>query len=247
MDPSTTYGTSDIERLGTVLGVWAHPDDEAFLSAGLMALARAAGNRVVVATATRGERGTADEARWPLDRLARLRSDELAASLAALGVVEHRWLGHPDGGCAAIDHSDGVEQLRRVLEDVRPDTILTFAPDGLTGHDDHRAVSAWTTAAWHALRGKPRLLYAACTASFTDQFGDLNAQYSIFPPGLPRITPLDELAVRLRLSGTALERKLAALRAHASQVAALHREVGHERFAAWWSEEAFWAAPDGAA
>ena len=247
MDPSTTYGTSDIERLGTVLGVWAHPDDEAFLSAGLMALARAAGNRVVVATATRGERGSADEARWPLDRLARLRSDELAASLATLGVVEHRWLGHPDGGCAAIDHSDGVEQLRGVLEDVRPDTILTFAPDGLTGHDDHRAVSAWTTGAWHTLGRKPRLLYAACTASFTDQFGDLNAQYSIFPPGLPRIAPLDELAVRLQLSGTALDRKLAALRAHASQVATLHREVGHDRFAAWWSEEAFWAVPDGAA
>ena len=38
--------TSDVEALGTVLGVWAHPDDEAFLTAGLMLLARRAGNRV---------------------------------------------------------------------------------------------------------------------------------------------------------------------------------------------------------
>jgi LmbE family N-acetylglucosaminyl deacetylase len=45
-------------RLDTVLGVWAHPDDEAYLSAGLMAGAWAAGNRVVAITATLGEQGT---------------------------------------------------------------------------------------------------------------------------------------------------------------------------------------------
>ncbi|HXV94036.1 MAG TPA: PIG-L family deacetylase, partial [Pseudonocardia sp.] len=50
----------DLADLGTILGVWAHPDDETFLTAGLMALAREAGNRVVCATATRGERGTDD-------------------------------------------------------------------------------------------------------------------------------------------------------------------------------------------
>jgi hypothetical protein len=45
--------------LGTVLGIWAHPDDEAFLSAGLMAAARDVGQRVVCVTATLGEHGTA--------------------------------------------------------------------------------------------------------------------------------------------------------------------------------------------
>lgn len=247
MSPSTKYGPSDVASLGTILGVWAHPDDEAFLSAGLMALARAAGSRVVVATASRGESGTTDPRRWPAARLARLRSDELAASLATLGVVEHRWLGYRDGGCAEVEHTDGLQHVRSVLEEVRPDTILTFSPDGMTGHGDHRAVSAWTTAAWDALGRVPRLLYATCTASFTEKFGDLNAQYSVFPPGLPVITPVNQLTVHLRLRGMALDRKLAALRAHASQVAALHREVGHERFAAWWSEEAFRAAPDHAA
>ena len=46
--------------LGTVLGVWAHPDDEAYLAGGLMAAAVDAGARVVCVTATRGERGTPD-------------------------------------------------------------------------------------------------------------------------------------------------------------------------------------------
>jgi len=49
---------TDAAQLGTVLGIWAHPDDEAFLSAGLMAAARDAGQRVVCVTATLGE-GTA--------------------------------------------------------------------------------------------------------------------------------------------------------------------------------------------
>ena len=71
----------------------AHPDDEAYMSAGVMATAIRAGQRVTVATATRGELGTDDPVRTPPQQLARLREHELAASLAALGVAEHRWLG----------------------------------------------------------------------------------------------------------------------------------------------------------
>ena len=40
---TTANPTTDAGDLGTVLGIWAHPDDEAFLSAGLMAAARDAG------------------------------------------------------------------------------------------------------------------------------------------------------------------------------------------------------------
>ena len=40
-----------------LLGIWAHPDDEAYLSAGLMARVVAAGGSVTVLTATRGEKG----------------------------------------------------------------------------------------------------------------------------------------------------------------------------------------------
>ena len=43
--------------LGTVLGVWAHPDDETYLTAGLMAQTVRRGDRVICVTATRGEEG----------------------------------------------------------------------------------------------------------------------------------------------------------------------------------------------
>ena len=64
---------TDVTQLGTVLGIWAHPDDEAFLSAGLMAAARDAGQRVVCVTATLGEHGTDDPGSWPPNRMARVR------------------------------------------------------------------------------------------------------------------------------------------------------------------------------
>ena len=66
--------STDVRGLGTVVGVWAHPDDEAYLSAGLMGAAVDAGNRVVCITATHGELGTPDPALWPPARLAHARN-----------------------------------------------------------------------------------------------------------------------------------------------------------------------------
>ena len=60
----------DVRTLGTILGVWAHPDDEAYLSAGVRVMATRAGSRVVCVTATRGELGSTDIDQWPLDTLA---------------------------------------------------------------------------------------------------------------------------------------------------------------------------------
>src|SRR5688572_31517072 len=107
-EASTVVGSAvrsgaGVAGLGTILGIWAHPDDEAYLSGGLMALARDNGQRVACVTATRGERGTPDPVAWPPDRLATERTRELAWSLEILGVHEHHWLGYRDGECAGAD------------------------------------------------------------------------------------------------------------------------------------------------
>ena len=97
----------------TLLGLWAHPDDEAYLSAGLMHEYVRNGDRVVVVTATAGELGTADPVAWPPDRLTAHRKRELTASLAELGVSEHYVLDYPDGGCADLDGSDAFAALTK--------------------------------------------------------------------------------------------------------------------------------------
>ncbi|MBI3648374.1 MAG: PIG-L family deacetylase [Actinobacteria bacterium] len=87
-------------ELGTVLGVWAHPDDETYLSAGLFAHAADHGSRVVDVTATRGEGGSMDEDRWPPEKMGEVREQELVRSLAMLGVTEHYCSTCPTSTCS---------------------------------------------------------------------------------------------------------------------------------------------------
>ncbi len=230
----------DVRDLGTILGIWAHPDDEAFLSGGLMAAATATGQRVACVTATRGELGTGDTVAWPPGRLAATRELELRASLAALGVQDHTFLDLVDGECTVADQAAQVERLIRVIERVAPDTIVTFGPDGFTGHLDHQVVSRWATSARQAAAPDARLLYPTTTAAFVDGWTHLHDREHVFlVPGLPLRTPPQDVWLELRLDEELADRKLVALRAQATQTAALLARVGEATFRSWWSSEAF--------
>lgn len=236
---STGRGVSPT-AVGTLLGIWAHPDDEAYLSAGLMSVVRRAGHRVVVATATRGERGTPDPVAFPPERLGLIREQEAAASLAAVGVADHRWLGYRDGALPEVPAGEAVEAVAALIAEVRPDTIVTFGPDGMTGHADHRAVSGWVTEAWHRTGRRSRLWYATLTPEFHEEWGLLNAEVGLWMQGAtPPSDPAAELAFALQCDEPTLDRKLAALQAHASQTAGLIGLVGVERYRRWWSGEWF--------
>ena len=106
-------------ELGTVLSIWAHPDDEAYLAAGIMALAIETGNRVVCVTATKGEAGSPDPDRWSPADMATIRERELEACLSALGVDEHRWLGYIDGTCPDVELDSVAETLAAIIERFR--------------------------------------------------------------------------------------------------------------------------------
>jgi LmbE family N-acetylglucosaminyl deacetylase len=235
--------TVDVTNLGTVLAVWAHPDDETFLSAGLLALAAEAGSRVVCVTATRGEHGTSDPRRWPPARLAAVREQELAASLTILGVREHHWLGIEDGTCATVSPIGPVATISRLIRKVAADTVVTFGPDGVTGHSDHRAVSRWTTQAWAVSGARGRLLQVTTTAGFARRFRSVHDRFAIFERGLPTETPEAEVVLTLRLQGELLDRKMVALRAHASQTAELITAMGEDLFREWCAEESFLGLP----
>jgi LmbE family N-acetylglucosaminyl deacetylase len=227
-------------RSRTLLGVWAHPDDEAYLSAGLMAEFRRRGDRVVLITATLGERGTSDPAAWPPERLAVLREHELRTSLAELGVDELHLLGFMDGECA---WNDGTNRIAELIGEIEPDLIVTFGPDGMTGHPDHRAVSAWTSDAWRMARPQADLWYATLSTDFHAQWGALSDHVGLWAEQpSPPCTPDDDLVARVTLDGESLDRKLAALRAHASQTTGLIDAVGLGTYREWWRTEYFVAA-----
>ena len=232
--------TADVAGLGTILGIWAHPDDEAYLSGGLMALATDAGSRVVCVTATRGEHGTADPTRWPPQRLGARRTEELARCLQILGVDEHHWLGYGDGRCAAADPAPAVDRLCEIVERVGPQTVVTFGPDGITGHRDHQVVSEWATAAFDRVAPPgARLLYAGIADRHVPRWAWLDEQFGVYLPGYPVTTPDDRLAVDLVLDPGTAARKTSALAAQATQTADLIAALGADRYTAWVGQEWF--------
>ena len=229
--------------LGTILAVWAHPDDETYLAAGVMAAARDAGQRVVCATATAGELGTDDPVSWPPARLSQVRRWEETAALAVLGVSEQRFAGLPDGRLAQC-HQTGVAWACQLLDEVRPDTILTFDADGATFHPDHVAVHRWVTTAWNARGRDGRLLYAVPSVGHLAEFGERYEEWGVYmsddrPTGVPDA----DLALHVQLTGAALDRKLTALRAMATQTAGVLATLDVAVYAAMVAEESFVEAP----
>jgi LmbE family N-acetylglucosaminyl deacetylase len=229
----------DIRRLGTILSIWAHPDDESYLAAGLMAAARDQGQRVVCVSATAGERGTADTTTWPPERLGHRRRQEAAAAMAILGVAEHRVLGLPDGALEQYE-DEGRLAVAGLFDEVDPDTVLTFGADGMTFHPDHVAVHRWVTEAWHARERRARLLYATWSAAHLAEFGAMYEAWNVYMSDeRPAGTEAGDMALHLQLDGVGLDRKLAALRAHATQTDELIAAIGPDTFLRLIAEEAF--------
>jgi LmbE family N-acetylglucosaminyl deacetylase len=215
----------------TILGIWAHPDDEVFVSGGLMAEAARRGDRVVCLHATRGESGL--YFRRPCDprALGKVRELELEASLGRLGVAEHRFLGYADGRLSAAPRTEAITQIQEALVELSPDVVVTFGPDGYTGHPDHKAVSSWVTAAvrlWN--RPRARVLQAAVPAEWKESLVPRLNEFDFFWPGHPASFVRGD--VSLRLDDELVQAKVEAIRAHASQMSCLFDAYGDE-FIRW--------------
>ncbi len=149
------------------LVVIAHPGDEAFGFAGAIAQAVAAQAYVVVVCATRGyfdnrlrevppAPGGSGGKNRDLTRprvwrnLDSVREDELRRSVAFLGVRVLRMLDYSEGELAYVDRDDLVRRIVEPIRMHRPQVILTFGRDGVTGDPDHVAVSTATSIAFDA-------------------------------------------------------------------------------------------------
>ena len=136
--------------MGTIVSFHAHPDDESIGSAGTLAKASAAGHRVVLVFATRGELGEpqpgvlADG-----EQLAVRRSAECFESGKVLGAARVEFLGYVDSGMmgeptndapycfwqAPVEHA--AKRLALILEEEEADVVTTYDDNGGYGHPDH--------------------------------------------------------------------------------------------------------------
>ena len=120
--------------------------------------------------------------------MAALREAELRRALDVAGADLLPILGHPDGGCAEVPHEHGVAQVRAALDAVRPHVVVTFGPDGITGHPDHLAVQRWVTDAWRQVR-QGALLYATMTDDFVARNRALHDRVGVFGDHEPVSVP----------------------------------------------------------
>lgn len=131
-----------------LLGVFAHPDDEAFCAGGTFASSVAHGAEVMVVSATRGEAGQIRSPGTATRRtLGRVREQELQRACQRLGIQHARCLDYADGTLKDVDQEVLIKDIVELLRSFRPDVVITFGSDGGYGHPDHIAISAATTAA----------------------------------------------------------------------------------------------------
>ncbi len=169
-----------IRQLGTIMAVWAHPDDETYCAAGILAAAVQNGQKVICVTATRGEAGVQDDKKWPAETLGETRAKELGAALRVLGITNHEWLDCRDGGCSEANSSVVQAKICQLIDRHKPQTILTFGKEGLTGHTDHSTVSTWVTEACKSLETAPSVYYVVHTTAQRESLKVLDAKLDVF-------------------------------------------------------------------
>ncbi|WP_422745514.1 N-acetyl-1-D-myo-inositol-2-amino-2-deoxy-alpha-D-glucopyranoside deacetylase [Mycobacterium sp. WMMD1722] len=227
-----------------LLFVHAHPDDETLTTGGTIARYAAQGAEVRVVTCTLGEEGEVIGRRFAqlavdhADQLGGYRISELTRALEALGAGEPHFLGGPghwrDSGMAGtpprrhrrfVDAPlpDAAGALAGVIDDFRPHVVVTYDPDGGYGHPDHIQTHRVTTAAVDAARwAVPRVCWTvSATSAIASGLRDLGE----LPPEWTRISvdevpfgyPDDRIDVVIDVAAS-LAAKVAALRAHATQV-----------------------------
>ncbi len=221
---------------------FAHPDDESYATYGTVALHALEDRfRLSVLHATDGGAGGI-AAGMTVDRshLGRYRRGEAAAAWRAVGRMPDRdvWLGHDDGEVAAVGHERLVEEVSAFLDEERPDVVVTFGPEGITGHPDHVAIGRATDDAFTRVRrdggpGLHRLLHTAIAASPFAKHQDI-----LLARGLPRWdpdttyhlrpVPDEDIGVLVDTRSVA-DAVVAGLKAHATQRQALFDPEADDR------------------
>lgn len=231
--------------------VHAHPDDETLWTGGMIARYASAGVAVTVVTCTLGEQGEVitDELRGlaadGADQLGGYRVAELYAACALLGVTDQRFLGgigrwrdsgmvvqpgaratvpadlHP-GAFAAGVLDEQVGALVWILQQVRPQVVVSYGPDGGYGHPDHVRAHQVTMAAARRIPAVARVFWAVRPVSaVTEGIAALRTMPELpFPlPGADGLPGVADAEVTTSLDVSAHRGAvLAAMRAHATQI-----------------------------
>ena len=175
-----------------VLAAFAHPDDERVIGPLLSRLGRE-GREVHLVIATDGSKGVREHAGVPAGQaLAAARAEEAECAARRLGVRQLHLLGLEDGALASFANLGRLRtEIASIVARVQPAVIITFGPEGGTGHPDHRLVGNVVT---EVVQSDDRhrtvdLLYASLPAE----------RLRTAPPSSPRVNGVAEALLTVRV------------------------------------------------
>jgi LmbE family N-acetylglucosaminyl deacetylase len=149
-----------MKRHPIVTFVFAHPDDESFATGGTILKLANEGAFVDLLCATRGEAGsTGNPPICTREELPSTREGELREACKRLGVNQLTLLDYIDKTLDQSDQEELISHIRSHLAKVQPDVIITFHPNGISGHRDHTAIQRATLQAVQSKFDHPTRLY----------------------------------------------------------------------------------------
>lgn len=195
-----------------LVAVFAHPDDERIVGPLLARYARE-GHDVYLVIATDGSKGVREHAGVPAgEALATARADEARCAAGRLGIHAPILLGLEDAGLASFASLGRLrDEVRRVLRQLRPEVVITFGPEGGTGHPDHRLVGVVVTEVVQSRgEGVPDALYYPSLPT---------ERMESAPPARPQVTPVPQhyLSVAVPFAPNDLEAAREAFACHRTQ------------------------------
>lgn len=217
----------------SLLAVFAHPDDESLRCGGTLAHYAALGAKVTLVCLTRGEAGRNTDPTLQVTDLAAQREQELRDACTVLGIQPPIFLGYHDSGRGerlrrddplATINADPLQieaEVLEVIEQVKPQVMLTFDPHGMYGHPDHLVAHRVATAAFSSSGFRKvkvhRLFYTVQTRAEMQalQGGQSLAVLDGLPPETYAVCDCT-IAARLDVNAHAAQKR-AALFAHRSQ------------------------------
>jgi LmbE family N-acetylglucosaminyl deacetylase len=142
----------------TILLFTPHPDDDTFCCAGTLALLAKNGNNVRIVIYTNDDKGSYDP-EMTSEHLASIRMHEEEEACRILGIPKQniQWLEYHDGMLEYANTRDLVEEVTRIIRQVRPEVVLSIDPGSeyVRWHKtDHRmaannTMDAIRAAEWH--------------------------------------------------------------------------------------------------
>ena len=232
----------------TLLAVHAHPDDETITMGGTLARYHAEGVRTVVVTCTNGELGTIFDPGLVDEPPAPLRLRELEAAASVLGISRLVDLGYLDSGMPgtpendrpgafwASDTHEAARRLSDIIQQERPQVMVTYDETGGYGHPDHIKCHLVSVAAFRLCcpEARPAKLYfVRFPLTWSREFVSTLREAGIDAPGSAPTgadagrdvaevgTPDELVTTRIDISAH-LDTKLAALACYASQMPRNH-------------------------